>query len=151
MRPLAFVLPLLLFPLTACSQQPAPLAVEEPWTRDTAGGTANAAVFLTITSPTADRLVAASTPVAARTDLMTMERAGDAMAMVYVDDIDLPAGVPVRLSPAGLHVWLDGLARPLAAGESFPLALEFERAGRREVSVSVIAPAAPAPGAKMEM
>ena len=41
--------------------------------------------------------------------------------------------------------------QPLKAGESFPLTLEFEKAGKREVTVSVIAPAAPAPMAGMEM
>jgi copper(I)-binding protein len=135
---------LLLFPLAACGEPPA-LAVEDAWTRATVAGQANAAVFMTITAPAADRLVAAATPVAARTDLMTMRGGSSAMEMAYVSDIALPAGRPVSLDPAGLHVWLAGLRRPLAAGESFPLTLEFEHAGRREVTVSVIAPAAPPP------
>jgi copper(I)-binding protein len=147
---LAFVLALAA-PLAACAEQPSGPEIGDPWARDTAGGTANAAVFMTIVSPTADRLIAASAPVAGRTDLMTMEMAGGAMTMRYVAAIDLPAGEPVRLDPSGLHVWLDGLSRPLVAGESFPLTLEFERAGRREVTVPVIAPAAPAPGGGMAM
>ncbi len=141
---------LLAVALAACGQ-PAALEVADPWTRDTAGRTANAAVFMTITSPVADRLVRASSPVAARTDLMTMVDDGGAMGMIYLEGIDLPAGEPVRLAPTGLHVWLDGLNAPLRAGEAFPLTLEFATAGERQVEVSVIAPAATPPGADMEM
>lgn len=115
--------------------------------RDTVGGTANAAVFMTITSPAADRLVAASAPatVASRTDLMTMRSDANTMAMIYLDAIEIPAGEPVSLNPAGLHVWLEGLVRPLRAGETFPLSLQFENAGRHDVNVTVIPPAAPMP------
>ena len=132
--------------LAACNPSPGQLEVTEVWARDTVGGTANAAVFMTIASPSADRLVAASSTVATRTDLMTMEAGGDTMAMAYVEAIDIPAGEPVSLNPTGLHVWLDDLDAPLKAGQAIPLALEFEKAGRREVSVEVIAPAAAAPG-----
>jgi len=130
--------------LAGCGQ-PSGLEVQDAWTRDTVGSTAAAAVFMTITSPTADRLVAASASVAGKTDLMTMESEDGAMGMAYLDAIDIPADVPVSLDPSGLHVWLADLEQPLAAGQSFPLMLEFERAGERRVVVSVIAPAAPPP------
>lgn len=135
-------------PLAACAQPSGP-EITDVWARDTVGGTANAAVFMTIASPDADRLVAASAPVAKRTDLMTMHGGSSAMAMSYVEAIDIPAGETVSLNPTGLHVWLDDLNEPLKAGETFPLTLEFAKAGRREVTVSVIAPAAAAPGAAM--
>jgi copper(I)-binding protein len=109
--------------MAACGQPappPAPLAIEDVYTRDTVGSTDNAAVFMTITSPTPDRLLAASTPAAKRTDLMTMRTGGrGGMQMIYMDDINLPAGKPVGLEPGGRHVWLDGLNQPLKAGESF--------------------------------
>jgi copper(I)-binding protein len=141
-RRLAFAL-FLSLPLAAC-QQAAPPAVKDAWTRDTIGGTANAAVFMTITSPSADRLVAASTPAAAKTDLMTMV-GGDTMEMKYLDGIDIPAGEPVSLNAGGLHVWLADLSQPLKTGQSIPLTLKFEHAGERQVQVSVVAPAAAAP------
>ena len=132
--------------LAACAR-PTAVEVTDAWTRDTVGRTANAAVFMTITSPTADRLVAASASVAGKTDLMTMRSADGAMAMTYLDAISIPAGAPVSLDPAGLHVWLADLRAPLEAGQSFPLVLEFEKAGELGVEVAVIAPAAAAPGA----
>lgn len=140
----------LLVLLTAC-KPPAGLEVDDAWTRDSVGGTANAAVFMTIASGTPDRLVAASTPVANRTDLMTMEGEGGTMGMTYLEAIDIPADEPVSLDPAGLHVWLDDLERPLTAGETFPLVLTFEKAGERRVTVSVIAPAATPPMSGMGM
>jgi periplasmic copper chaperone A len=131
--------------IASCGPSPG-LEVKAPWTRDTVGGTANAAVFMTINSTAADRLVAASTPVAKRTDLMTMEGGSGAMRMAYLQAIEIPADKPVSLDPAGLHVWLSELNAPLRAGQTFPLLLEFEKAGRHNVTVSVISPAAPPPG-----
>jgi len=131
-------------PMAACTK-PAPLEVKSVWTRDTVGSTANAAVFMTIISPTADRLVAASTPVATKTDLMTMNVGSGAMEMKFLEGIDIPANKPVSLNAGGLHVWLADLDRPLKAGQTFPLSLVFEKTGRRQVTVSVIPPAAPPP------
>jgi copper(I)-binding protein len=142
-RRLAFAL-FLLVQIAACAQ-PAPLEVKDMWARDTVGSVANAAVYMTIISPTQDRLVAASTPVSQRTDLMTMAGGSSAMRMDYLQAIDIPADTPVSLNPSGLHVWLAGLNQPLRAGQSFPLILEFEKAGERRVIVSVIAPAAAPP------
>ena len=135
---------ILLLPLAAC-EAPAGVQVENAWTRDTVGGTGSAAVFMTITSPGADRLVGAATPVANKTDLMTMKTDGGAMAMAYLEAIEIPAGEPVTLDSSGLHVWLADLNQPLTAGQTFPLLLEFEKAGEQRVVVSVIAPAAPPP------
>ena len=129
-----------LFALASCSR-PAGLEVKDPWTRDTVGSVANAAVFMTINSPTADRLISASTPVARKTDLMTMGRGGNVMEMKYLQGIDVPANKPVSLDPGALHVWLAQLNQPLKAGETFPLDLKFEKAGDRRVNVTVIKPA----------
>ena len=133
---------------TACAQS-APLQVKDVWARDTVGSTANAAIFMAITSPTADRLVAASTPVAKKTDLMTMAGGSGAMEMKYVQGIDIPANKPVSLNPGGLHVWLADLNQPLKAGQTFPITLTFEKAGERQVVVTIIKPAAAPPTSGM--
>ena len=148
MRRLALAL---LLPLAACSQPAAPPEIAAIWARDTVGGTTNAAIYMTITSPSADRLLSASAANAAKTDLMTMAGGTSGTEMTYVKQVDLPAGQPVSLNPTGLHVWLEGLKQPLKTGESFPLTLKFEKAGERQVTVSVIAPAAMPPMAGMKM
>jgi hypothetical protein len=137
--------------LTACGPsaeadvKQAKVEVTQAWARDTVGRTATAAVFMTLSSPTADRLVGASTPIAGKTDLMTMEMRGEAMIMAYVDAIDIPANQAVSLDPSGLHVWLEDLRQPLQAGQTFPLVLDFAKAGQQRVEVSVVAPAAALP------
>lgn len=68
---------------------------------------------------------------------MTMEGDSSKAGMRYVKDITIPAKKPLSLNSMGLHVWLDGLKRPLKAGETFTLALNFEKAGQREVTVVV--------------
>lgn len=133
-----------LISLASCGQ-PTPLAVKDVWARDTIGGTDDAAVFMTITSSTADRLVAASTPIARTVDLMTMQGGSNAMEMTYLKSIDIPAGKPVSLNPTGLHVWLTDMTQPLRTGQVFALTLDFQKAGRRTVMVSVIAPSAAPP------
>src|SRR5688572_24421155 len=149
LRGLAVALVLLL-PVAACTQ-PAELEISEPWARASAGEADTAAVYMTITSPSDDRLIGASTPAAARTDLMTMNADGATMGMNSVTDIPLPANTPVSLDPSGLHVWLEGLHAPLTAGETFPLTLQFENAGEREITVSIIEPAAAPPMSDMDM
>jgi copper(I)-binding protein len=149
MRRLAFVLSLLLPVATAA--QTARLEVKDVWARATISSSVNAAIYMTITSSNPDRLVAASTPVANKTDLMTLEGGSSAMEMSYLKAIDIPANKPVSLNPNGLHVWLAGLKQPLKAGESFPLTLTFEKAGRRQVSVSVTKPGATPPMPEMRM
>lgn len=138
---LVFVLPLM-----ACAQRgEGEVEVADAWARDSVGRTASAAVFMTITSPRADRLLGASAAIAKETDLMTMEASDGAMGMAYLAAIDLPADAPVSLNASGLHVWLADLKRPLRTGETFPLVLTFEKAGEQRVEVSVIAPAAKPP------
>jgi len=141
----ALLLPL---SLVACGQS-GEIEVKDAWARDTVGSTAAAAVFMTIASPTSDRLVGASTPVAGKTDLMTMEGGNSAMRMTYLEAIDIPADTPVSLEPGGLHVWLADLGEPLSAGQSFPLVLRFEKAGERRIVVPVIGPATPPPSSGM--
>jgi periplasmic copper chaperone A len=121
------------------------LEVKDVWARATVGKPDNGAVYLTIVSPTPDRLVSASSPVANNTDLMTMEGGSSMMKMSYLKAIDVPANKPVNLKPDGLHVWLAGLKQPLKVGETFPLTLTFEKAGRREVTVAVAKPGARGP------
>jgi len=59
------------------------------------------------------------------------------MKMRPIAGIDIPPGQAVTLAPGGLHIMLEGLAKPLKAGQSFPLTLTFDKAGTRTVNVAV--------------
>src|SRR5262249_42607670 len=103
--------------------------VTNAWARATPGKAENGAAYLTLQSPTADRLVSVSTPVAKKAELHTMSMSGGIMQMRPLDGIDVPAGQPVTLKPGGEHVMLLGLGHPLQEGQSFPLTLTFEKGG----------------------
>ncbi len=113
------------------------LEVSNAWARATPGRAETGAAYVTIQSPTADRLLSAASPVAKKVELHTMEMAGMVMKMRPIAALDIPAGQPVTLKPGGEHIMLIGLEHPLREGQSFPLTLNFEKAGARIVTVAV--------------
>jgi copper(I)-binding protein len=120
--------------------------VKDAWARATPGKADNGAAYLTIESPTADRLVSASSPVAKKTELHTMSMQGMVMKMRPLAGLDIPAGQAVTLKPGGEHIMLLGLNRPLQEGQSFPLTLNFAKAGPRTATVTVEKAGASGPG-----
>jgi len=139
---LAFILGIVVS--SAALAQSGQLEVSNAWARATPGKAETGAAYLTIQSPTADRLVSASTPVAKRAELHTMSMEGMVMKMRPLAALDIPAGQAVTLNPGGMHIMLLGLKQPLHEGQSFPLTLTFEKAGPREVTVAVGKPGATA-------
>jgi len=97
--------------------------------------------YLTIinTAKVGDRLIAVSSPVAGRAELHVNLREGDVMQMRAVSAVEILPGDHIELKPAGLHVMLVDLRRPLAEGDHFALTLTFERAGPIAADVVVAA------------
>jgi len=89
-----------------------------------------------------DRLIGAASPAAARVEVHNGEIGTDGvMRMREIEAVPMPAGSTTGMKPGGgEHLMLMDLARPLVAGESFPMTLEFERGGKVEVRVAVEAP-----------
>lgn len=86
----------------------------------------------------ADRLLGASTPVAKSVELHTMSMQDNVMKMREVPAIEIGTGTTLEMKPGeGYHLMLMGLRQPLKPGERFPLTLQFEKAGKREVEVTV--------------
>jgi len=135
---------------SAALAQPAQLEVNNAWAGATPGKAENGVAFLTIQSPTADRLVSASSPGAKKAELHTMSMQGMVMKMRPITGLDIPAGQPVTLKPGGEHIMLMGLDQPLHEGQSFPLTLDFEKAGPRTVTVTVEKAGARGPGPAAE-
>ena len=130
---------------SAALAQTTQLEVSNAWARATPGKAENGAAYLTIQSPTADRLLSVASPVAKKAELHTMSMEGMVMKMRPLADLDIPAGQPVTLKPGGQHVMLLGLDAPLREGQSFPLTLTFEKAGTRTVTVAIEKPGAVGP------
>jgi copper(I)-binding protein len=133
---------------SAALAQTGQLDVSNAWARATPAKAENGVAYLTIRSPTPDRLVSVSSPVAKKAELHTMEMAGMVMKMHPMAGLDIPAGQPVTLKPGGEHIMLMGLNGPLREGQSFPLTLTFEKAGAREVTVAVEKPGAAGPASQ---
>jgi copper(I)-binding protein len=111
-----------------------------------AGSGNGAAYFVTLenTGDKPDRLLRASTPVAASVELhnMGMDAQG-VMRMREVDGIALAPKASIKMRPGmGFHLMLIGLRQPLKEGATFPMTLSFERAGKVEVKVVVQTPRA---------
>jgi periplasmic copper chaperone A len=130
---------------SAAVAQTSQLEVTNAWARATPGKAENGVAYLTIQSPTPDRLLSISSPVAKKAELHTMSMEGMVMKMRPLAGLDIPAGQPVTLKPGGEHVMLVGLDGSLREGQSFPLTLTFEKAGTRTVTVAVEKPGAVGP------
>lgn len=112
--------------------------VEQPWARPTVQGQQGGGGFLRIVGGAApDKLLGASSEIAGRVEVHTMEMKGNVMHMREIGSLDVPAGKTVELKPGGLHLMFMDLKTPLANGSSFPLTLRFEKAGEVKVNVQV--------------
>ena len=117
-----------------------PLAIQHPWSRETAVGQAVGGGFLTIANSGSreDRLLSGATPVAAEVQLHTMTMDGGIMRMRQVTDgIAIPAKGSVELKPGSYHIMFMGLKRQLHQGERVPVTLRFQRAGNVTVQFAV--------------
>jgi copper(I)-binding protein len=115
------------------------IVIADAWARATPGKAPTGAAYLTVTNSgaAADRLVGASSPVAATTELHEDKEENGIMKMRPVPVLPIAAGQSITLKPGGYHLMLTGLKAPLKQGESFPLTLTFEKAGAKEVQVAI--------------
>lgn len=113
------------------------VVVTEAWVRPSAAKTGAAYLTLTNKGTTADALIGATSPAAAKVQVHSMEMDGTVMRMRRLDRLPLPAGEPVALVPGGFHIMLIGLTRPLKAGDTVELHLSFEKSGTLDVRLPV--------------
>jgi copper(I)-binding protein len=116
------------------------IRISQPHARATVPQQPSGAAYLSLENAgkTPDRLLALSSPAARSVEIHTMSMDGDVMRMREIGQLELPPSSTVTMQPGhGYHLMLTGLARPLKAGDSFPLTLVFEKAGKVEVKVSV--------------
>jgi copper(I)-binding protein len=122
------------------------VTVRDAWARATAPGMSVGAVYLTLQGGAkADSLIAAATARAGMTQIHVVTAADGMARMRETEAVDVPAGKRVLLAPQGTHIMLMRLTQPLVARERFVLTLTFAKAGKREVSVQVVAPDAEPP------
>ncbi len=133
-----FFFALLALLLAACNVAKAEttLRVESAWARPAPAGENGAVYFTIVNTGSTDTLLSVQTDVADTVELhMSMAHDG-AMQMQMQHEIAIPKGT-TEFRPGGYHVMLLGLRRELKPGDSFPLALNFKRAGKIIVTVTV--------------
>jgi len=157
MRILFLFAPLLIAFAGAALAQPAPIQIADAEARATPPGATTGVIYMTVMNHQAedDTLTGLSTPVAEKAEMHRTVVENGVTRMDAVPSLTIKAKGGITFAPAGLHVMLVGLRRPLKPDDSFPLTLNFEKSGPVAVVVSV-APLKPAahsaedmPGMKM--
>ena len=115
------------------------ITVENAWARTTHGGAKTGAIYLTLMNHgvDGDRLVGVATPVADRAQLHVESVENGIMTMRPLAEIEVKPGATAVLKLVASHVTLTGLKQPLKEGDTFPLTLDFTKAGKQEVPVTV--------------
>lgn len=102
------------------------------------GGTGAAYFTVTNNGSEADRLAAASAPVAKVVEIHEIVDNNGVKEMRPLENgLELPAGETVALAPGGYHIMLIGLTQDLTEGMTYDLTLTFEKAGEVVVPVTV--------------
>jgi len=110
---------------------------KHPWSR--ASISKNGVVYVTLHNHggSNDELVGASSSVAKIVQLHTHKYENGIMRMRHIKSITIPAKGSATLKPGGDHIMLMGLTKKLKKGNSFPLTLNFKKAGKIFVNVKV--------------
>ena len=134
---------LLLVSLPALAQ----VEIEKPWMRATAPGAKVAAGYMSVRSKSGspDRLVGASSPVAARVETHVHIKDGEIMRMREVKALDIPAKGTLELKPGATHLMFVDIKQPLKEGDKVPVTLKFEKAGEVKAEFNVGRLTAPPP------
>lgn len=123
--------------LSAQTANAGALVVSDPWARASTGATGAAYVTIANGGAAADRLIGAASPASRAVEIHNSTVEGGVMRMNRVQAIEIKPGEKAVLQPSGLHLMLTGLAAPLKDGDSLPLTLTFEKAGKIELRVAI--------------
>jgi copper(I)-binding protein len=116
------------------------LVITQAWARATPKGAKIGGGYITIenmgTAP--DRLIGGSADIAGSVQVHEMSMDGGVMKMRPLDKgLAIEPGKTVKLAPGGYHLMMMDLKSPLKKGDKLPITLEFEKAGKVQVSLDV--------------
>ena len=142
MRSLALFF-LIFFSIPAWAQ----IEIETPWSRATTPGAKIAAGYMVIRNKSSapDRLIGASSPLAARVETHVTMKDGEILRMRPVKGYDVPAQGSFELKPGGAHLMFVDIKRPFKEGEKIPATLRFAKAGEVKVEFQVESLSGPPP------
>ena len=85
----------------------------------------------------ADRLLSATTPLADKVQFHQETEDNGVSRMREMPNVDLAPGTEIIFKPGEMHMMIVGLKQPLVEGPTFSLTLQFEKAGKIEVSAPI--------------
>ena len=116
------------------------IAIAHPWSRATPPNAPVAGGYMTLSNEgsSEDRLIGGSSSVAGEVQIHEMTMDGSIMKMRQLESgLAVPGGETVTLQPGGYHIMLMELKQRIEQGSSVPLTLEFEKAGKVDLELSV--------------
>lgn len=121
-------------PALALGAPASAVVVSDAWVRATAPGQPVAAAYMSIMSSRDGTLEHVAADSAGEVQVHSMWMEGDVMRMRQLRQLPLPAAHKVRLAPAGTHLMLLDLKRPLRAGETVRFTLTvLDASGHRQL------------------
>lgn len=113
------------------------LVIADAWAMASPRGVKVAAGYFTVANGGTenDKLVSASTPRAARTEIHEITQEKGVAKMRPIAGVDVPPGGSATLSESGLHIMFMDVDTPFTEGETIPVQLTFEKAGTIEVTM----------------
>jgi copper(I)-binding protein len=125
--------------LHAQTRGPNEITVEQPWARATPKGAKTGAAYMTLINNGAstDRLLGATTPVADQVQFHEVTEENGVSRMREVKTVELDPAAKIVFKPSEMHMMIVGLKQPLKEGQTFPLTLQFEKAGKIDVTVPI--------------
>jgi copper(I)-binding protein len=148
MAALAMLSCLIAAPARAEEVKAGDLVITQAWTRATPGGAKIGGGYLTIENKGAapDRLIGGSADFAGKIEVHEMAMNNGVMTMRPLDKgLAIEPGKTVKLAPGGYHLMMFDLKNPLKQGDKVPVTLEFEKAGKVNLSFEVEGIGAQAP------
>lgn len=132
-----------LLPLAALAQDP--LRADDAYIRATNPKSGAAYMAIRNEGPQSCRLMAATTPAAARAELHSTREENGVMKMIAIGPVDIGPGQTLTLAPGGDHLMLMGLTAPLKDGDQAALTLDLGDCGLLQVQAPVDNARKPAP------
>ncbi len=126
------------------------LVITQAWSRATPKGAKIGSGYLTIENKGSapDRLVSISADIAGKVEVHEMAMNNGVMTMRPLDKgLTVDPGKTVKLAPGGYHLMMFDLKSPLKQGDKVPVTLEFEKAGKVQLSLDIQGVGAQGPGA----
>jgi copper(I)-binding protein len=145
---------LLAAPLRAEEVKAGDLVITQAWARATPGGAKVGGAYLTVENKgnSPDRLLGGSADIADKVEVHEMATEGGVMKMRPVlQGLTIDPGKTVKLAPGGYHLMMLDLKGPLKQGEEVPVTLDFEKAGKVNVTLDVMGVGAQAPADSSHM